>query len=115
VMYLGQLMETGSRERIFARPAAHPYTQALLSAAPVADPPRQRARTAVLLGDDLPSALDPPSGCRFHTRCPLAFDRCTTEVPQLVAIGDGSAACHLVRPDGTGPDVRDTDRERSRT
>jgi oligopeptide/dipeptide ABC transporter ATP-binding protein len=105
VMYLGQLVETGSRERIFARPA-HPYTQALLAAAPVADPPRQRARTPVLLGDDLPSALDPPSGCRFHTRCPLAFDRCTAEVPALIEIGGGTAACHLVASDGTGPDVR---------
>jgi len=112
VMYLGQLIERGSRERIFAHPA-HPYTQALLAAAPVADPPRQRARTAVLLGDDLPSALDPPAGCRFHTRCPLAFDRCTTEVPELRGIGDGSAACHLVHADGTGPDVRQTDSNRS--
>ncbi|MBQ0992863.1 ABC transporter ATP-binding protein [Micromonospora sp. H61] len=108
VMYLGQLVETGSRERIFARPA-HPYTQALLSAAPVADPVRQRHRQPVLLGDDLPSALDPPSGCRFRTRCPLAFDRCATEVPAQTAIGDGMAACHLVRPDGTGPDVRTAD------
>lgn len=63
----------------------------------------------VLLGDDLPSALDPPSGCRFRTRCPLAFDRCATEVPAQTAIGDGMAACHLVRPDGTGPDVRSAD------
>ncbi|MEW1588099.1 oligopeptide/dipeptide ABC transporter ATP-binding protein [Micromonospora vinacea] len=108
VMYLGQLVETGSRERIFARPA-HPYTQALLSAAPVADPVRQRHRQPVLLGDDLPSALDPPSGCRFRTRCPLAFDRCATEVPAQTAIGDGMAACHRVRPDGTGPDVRTAD------
>ncbi|MFF4874900.1 ABC transporter ATP-binding protein [Micromonospora sp. NPDC000668] len=108
VMYLGQLVEKGSRERIFARPA-HPYTQALLSAAPVADPVRQRQRQLVLLGDDLPSALDPPSGCRFRTRCPLAFDRCATEVPAQVAIGDGMAACHLVQPDGTGPDVRAAD------
>ncbi|MET8234628.1 oligopeptide/dipeptide ABC transporter ATP-binding protein [Micromonospora sp. NPDC005298] len=108
VIYLGQLVEKGSRERIFARPA-HPYTQALLAAAPVADPVRQRQRQPVLLGDDLPSALDPPSGCRFRTRCPLAFDRCATEVPPQVPIGDGMAACHLVRPDGTGPDVRTAD------
>ncbi|MFG1765726.1 ABC transporter ATP-binding protein [Micromonospora parva] len=108
VMYLGQLVERGSRERIFARPA-HPYTQALLSAAPVADPVRQRHRQPVLLGDDLPSALDPPSGCRFRTRCPLAFDRCATEVPAQTAIGDGMAACHLVQPDGTGPDIRTAD------
>jgi peptide/nickel transport system ATP-binding protein len=112
VMYLGQLMEKGSRERIFAKPA-HPYTQSLLAAAPIADPVRQRARKRVLLGDDLPSALDPPSGCRFHTRCPLAFDRCITEVPGLQNIGDGTAACHLVHPDGTGPDVRLTDNVRS--
>lgn len=108
VMYLGQLVEKGSRERIFSHPA-HPYTQALLAAAPIADPPRQRARQRVLLGDDLPSALNPPSGCRFRTRCPLAFDRCVTEVPSLLEIGDGNAACHLVQPDGTGPDIRTTD------
>jgi oligopeptide/dipeptide ABC transporter ATP-binding protein len=105
VMYLGQLVEKGSRERIFSSPA-HPYTQALLAAAPIADPVRQREREAVLLGDDLPSALDPPSGCRFRTRCPLAFDRCATEVPAHIGIGDGNAACHLVHPDGTRPDVR---------
>ncbi|UZJ25959.1 ATP-binding cassette domain-containing protein [Rhodococcus antarcticus] len=108
VMYLGQLIEKGSRERIFSRPT-HPYTQALLAAAPIADPPRQRARQPVLLGDDLPSALNPPTGCRFHTRCPLAFDRCVTEVPPLLEIEDGTVACHLVRPDGTGPDIRTTD------
>ncbi|HEV7709218.1 MAG TPA: ABC transporter ATP-binding protein [Asanoa sp.] len=106
VMYLGQLVEKGSREQIFARPA-HPYTQALLAAAPVADPVRQRAREPILLGDDLPSALDPPSGCRFRTRCPLAFDKCATEVPPHVKIGDGEAACHLVKADGTRPDVRE--------
>jgi peptide/nickel transport system ATP-binding protein len=105
VMYLGQLVEQGSRTRIFGRPA-HPYTQALLAAAPVADPPRQRSRTRVLLGDDIPSAMDPPTGCRFHTRCPLAFDRCVAEVPSLVQINDGTVACHLVAADGTGPDVR---------
>lgn len=106
VMYLGQLVEVGTREEIFARPR-HPYTQALLSAAPVADPARQRARTPVLLGDDLPSAMDPPSGCRFHTRCPVAVPRCAEEVPALRTVGDGgTVACHLVAPDGTGPDIR---------
>lgn len=105
VMYLGRLAEKGTREQIFSRPA-HPYTQALLSAAPVADPVRQRARRPVLLGDDLPSALDPPSGCRFRTRCPLAFEKCATEEPPDVRIGDGVAACHLVGADGTRPDVR---------
>jgi peptide/nickel transport system ATP-binding protein len=104
VMYLGQLVERGSRERIFGRPV-HPYTQALLAAAPVADPVEQRARRPVLLGDDLPSALDPPSGCRFHTRCPVATDTCT-RVPAVVDLADGSAMCHYVRPDGSAPDVR---------
>ncbi len=106
VMYLGQLAEQGSREEIFARPR-HPYTQALLAAAPIADPVRQRSRVPVLLGDDLPSAMDPPPGCRFHTRCPVAVARCSEEVPALRLVGGGArVACHLVAQDGTGPDVR---------
>lgn len=112
VLYLGQVVETGTREEVFARPR-HPYTQALLAAAPVADPVRQRERTRVLLGDDLPSAIDPPSGCRFHTRCPLAVDRCVTEEPVLRAVGEGGrVACHLVADDGNGPDVRDRPHDR---
>jgi len=114
VMYLGQLVEQGTRERVFARPA-HPYTQALLAAAPIADPPRQRARKPVLLGDDLPSAMNPPPGCRFNTRCPLAVERCRTEVPAFVPIGDGNAACHFVHPDGSGPDIRNDNPAESRT
>lgn len=106
VMYLGQLVEVGTREEIFTHPR-HPYTQALLAAAPVADPVRQRARTPVLLGDDLPSALDPPPGCRFHTRCPVAVPRCAEEVPALRRVdGGATVACHLVADDGSGPDVR---------
>lgn len=105
VMYLGQIVEHGTREQIFARPA-HPYTQSLLAAAPVADPVRQRSRTRVLLGDDLPSAIDPPSGCRFHTRCPLAVDRCSSEVPAMRHFGGHAVSCHLVADDGTPPDVR---------
>ena len=107
VMYLGQLVEQGPRSRIFGAPA-HPYTQALLSAAPVPDPAEQRARKPVLLGDDLPSAIDPPPGCRFHTRCPVAIDTCRTVVPESRVIGEGGhqVACHLVNDDGTGPDVR---------
>lgn len=105
VMYLGQLVETGSRERMFSKPS-HPYTQALLSAAPIADPAKQRSRTTVIVGDDLPSAMNPPDGCRFHTRCPLAFDRCSSETPELLSLSDGYTACHLVNADGTGPDVR---------
>lgn len=107
VMYLGQLVEQGPRARIFGAPA-HPYTQALLSAAPVPDPTEQRARKPVLLGDDLPSAIDPPSGCRFHTRCPVAIDKCRTVIPEQRVIGEAGhqVACHLVNDDGTGPDVR---------
>ncbi|MGG5259959.1 ABC transporter ATP-binding protein [Phycicoccus avicenniae] len=110
VMYLGQVVETGTREEVFAHPR-HPYTQALLAAAPVADPVRQRERVRVLLGDDLPSAIDPPSGCRFHTRCPVAVERCATVVPALRRVGGGTVACHLVEDDGTGPDVRDQPHE----
>jgi oligopeptide/dipeptide ABC transporter ATP-binding protein len=105
VMYLGQLVEHGSRETIFSHPA-HPYTQALLAAAPVADPARQRSRQPVLLGDDIPSAMDPPSGCRFHTRCPVAIERCVTDVPALRPVGNRTVACHLVDDEGNGPDVR---------
>ncbi len=105
VMYLGQLVEQGTRERVFGAPA-QPYTQALLSAAPVPDPVQQRSRQAVLLGDDIPSAMDPPSGCRFHTRCPLAVQQCVDEVPILRRIPGGTAACHFVKEDGSGPDVR---------
>jgi oligopeptide/dipeptide ABC transporter ATP-binding protein len=107
VMYLGKVAEVGTREQIFEHPR-HPYTQALLSAAPVPDPARQRHRKRVVLSGELPSQIDPPSGCRFHTRCPLAVDRCRTEVPALRQIDGGSVACHLVDDDGSGPDVRDT-------
>jgi oligopeptide/dipeptide ABC transporter ATP-binding protein len=104
VMYLGQIVETGSREQIFTDPR-HPYTQALLSAAPVPDPVRQRQRRRVVLGGEIPSPLDPPSGCRFHTRCPVALDICRTRPPELVPAADPGAghlaACHLV----TGSDA----------
>ncbi|MDQ2789038.1 MAG: hypothetical protein M3Y73_04750 [Actinomycetota bacterium] len=89
------------------------HTHALLAAAPIADPAQQRTRQRVLPGDDLPSALNPSSGCRFHTRCPLAFDKCTTDVPPLTGVGDGTVTCHLMKPDGTAPDVRDPDGARS--
>jgi oligopeptide/dipeptide ABC transporter ATP-binding protein len=105
VMYLGQIVETGPTKKIFAEPQ-HPYTQALLSAAPVADPVRQRERRRVVLGGEVPSPIDPPPGCRFHTRCPVAVDTCRTEVPPLAAVRepDRPVACHLVTTDEV-PDI----------
>jgi oligopeptide/dipeptide ABC transporter ATP-binding protein len=105
VMYLGQLVEHGPRDQIFTTPK-HPYTQALLSAAPVPDPERQRGRTRVVLGGDIPSAIEPPPGCPFHTRCPVAIAVCKTDVPPLRAVAGRRVACHLVGEDGSGPDVR---------
>jgi len=100
VMYLGGVVESGPREQIFTDPQ-HPYTRALLSAAPVPDPAAQRQRRRVVLSGDVPSPLAPPSGCRFHTRCPVAVDRCATEVPDLTPVRapDHPVACHLVTED----------------
>ncbi|MFD9944151.1 ABC transporter ATP-binding protein [Nonomuraea sp. NPDC059023] len=101
VMYLGRIVESG---RVLAAPR-HPYTQALLSASPWPDPDAQRARTRVVLSGELPSPADPPSGCRFHTRCPVAEARCRTEEPVLRRVEGGSVACHLVGEDGSGPQL----------
>jgi peptide/nickel transport system ATP-binding protein len=92
VMNLGVIVEAADAEALFASPR-HPYTRALLSAIPV---PRPRAkRSRIVLEGELPSALHPPHGCRFHTRCPYAIERCRVEVPQLVADGAGhTVACH---------------------
>jgi peptide/nickel transport system ATP-binding protein len=93
VMYLGKIVELGRKRRIFAAPK-HPYTQALLSAVPVPQPGAARKR--IILKGDIPSPIDPPAGCRFHTRCPYAFDRCRSEEPALRPMPQGSlAACHL--------------------
>ena len=93
VMYLGRIVELADTEAIFARPQ-HPYTVALLSAVPVPDPGVARKR--IILSGDVPSPVNPPPGCRFHTRCPYAFDRCRVEVPPLKEVAPGHfAACHL--------------------
>ncbi|MGC8476663.1 MAG: ABC transporter ATP-binding protein [Acetobacteraceae bacterium] len=93
VMYLGKLVEVADRQALFAAPR-HPYTRALLSAVPVPDPAARRER--MILTGDVPSPIRPPPGCRFHTRCPFAFDRCRTEEPLLRAVAPSqSVACHL--------------------
>jgi oligopeptide/dipeptide ABC transporter ATP-binding protein len=93
VMYLGNLVELAEREALFRAPL-HPYTQALIAAVPVPDP-TQRGRRMVLRGDP-PSAIDPPPGCRFHTRCPHAEERCRTQVPLLREVATRRwVACHL--------------------
>jgi dipeptide transport system ATP-binding protein len=108
VMYLGRPVELGPREEIFARPR-HPYTRALLSATPVADPSRQRER--VRLEGELPSPINPPPGCAFHPRCPLAFDRCRIDRPELEMKGGVKVACWAVDAEGR---VLETAAERAR-
>jgi oligopeptide/dipeptide ABC transporter ATP-binding protein len=94
VMYLGKLVEVGTSKQICTAPK-HPYTQALLSAVPIPDPAARKQR--VILRGDVPTPLDPPPGCRFHTRCPIAVDRCKFDEPPLRQIEDGrDVACHLV-------------------
>lgn len=93
VMYLGRAVEFGPREGIFSDPQ-HPYTKALFSAAPVADP--HQPRRSIRLTGELPSPIDPPSGCTFHPRCPLCFERCRTEEPKMRPTASGFAACHAV-------------------
>jgi oligopeptide/dipeptide ABC transporter ATP-binding protein len=95
VMYLGKLVEIGPAAEIYARPA-HPYTASLLEAVPVPDPQQERVKKRTVIRGELPSALHPPSGCRFRTRCPRAADRCAEEEPLPRLFGAGHlAACHF--------------------
>jgi dipeptide transport system ATP-binding protein len=91
VMYLGRIVEQGPQRSVFGRPA-HPYTRALLGSTPALDPKARRER--IVLRGELPSPLNPPSGCAFHKRCPYAVDRCRSEVPALEPLGDALVACH---------------------
>ena len=94
VMYLGRIVELGPKDDVLSDPQ-HPYTQALISAAPIPDPRAKRER--IVLEGDVPSPLNPPPGCHFHTRCPFAFARCKEEEPALRSIAPGRlAACHLL-------------------
>ena len=96
VMYLGKLMELAPRDELYEHPL-HPYSQALLSAVPVADPEVEAKRKRVILQGDVPSPAAPPPGCVFHTRCPIAVDRCRAEVPEWrIVRPEHYVACHLV-------------------
>jgi oligopeptide transport system ATP-binding protein len=98
VMYLGRIVEIATRDDLYRAPL-HPYTQALLSAVPVADPAVEKTRQRIVVQGEVPSALRPPPGCRFHTRCAQVMDRCRSEDPPLADLGQGrSVACHLHGP-----------------
>ena len=94
VMYLGQIVEEGPTEQVLGEPQ-HPYTRALLEAVPSVDPGARRSAHRIRLQGDVPSPAQPPAGCRFHTRCPLVFDRCRREAPSLLPVADGVSRCFL--------------------
>jgi len=106
VMYVGKIVEIAARDRLYENPL-HPYTQALLSAIPIPDPSIEAKRARIILSGDIPSPVNPPTGCRFHTRCPLAYERCKVEDPAFTEYAPGHrAACHWVEEHGgQAPDL----------
>jgi len=97
VMYLGRIVELAPKDHIFSRPL-HPYTEALMAAAPIADPRARRER--LVIEGDVPSPMNPPAGCHFHTRCPYAIAKCQTDDPPLLSVAPGHVvACHLRTPE----------------
>jgi oligopeptide/dipeptide ABC transporter ATP-binding protein len=99
VMYLGKLVEVTGVDELYARPL-HPYTKALLDANPIPRPTQARARQRSVIRGEIPSPANPPSGCRFHPRCPVAEPRCTLEEPKVVNVGGTLVACHLYTEGG---------------
>lgn len=102
VMYLGKVVEITTKEKLFEQPL-HPYTEGLLSAVPIADPYLRDKKKRIILEGDMPSPANPPSGCRFHTRCAYATDKCKEEIPELIEESqDHFVACHYPLKDGRG-------------
>jgi oligopeptide/dipeptide ABC transporter ATP-binding protein len=105
VMYLGQIVEFAATS-VLRRRIKHPYSQALFSATPIPDPIRARDRQRIVLSGDVPSPINPPSGCRFHTRCPYRQEICVTQMPALRSLEDRLVRCHFADQEGFPPDPR---------